>query len=407
MKKLLIAAAAMSVVAGAQAQSSVEIYGVLDIGYNNVQSSGTTDVKQTTVGAGGNSGNGSGNLNGSRIGFKGTEDLGGGTKAGFVVEYGINLTGAGTANTADNANGNATIAENAVGQGLSALRQGYVSLSNVNYGTLNAGTQYALHDGASGAVAPSNAIGGTNNVVGASNLLKYGYTAGQPRLTNSIGYVSPNMSGVTLRAIINQGESVTGDSTVAGTTKQNKATSVAIDYVAGKAKVGAAQTKYKDVGAIAATSGMTMLADVLGSGNDRVGATAVAASTRGDYTNTVFGGQYNFGFANVGLNHGTYKADFLATGANDIKSVQDMLSVSVPLSAKFTLNLGYTDGKIDQGAVKAFETSAYDVIGVYTLSKRTNIYGLAVQTKYDSARSGSGYASAKQSQVGVGVRHSF
>jgi predicted porin len=93
MKKSLIALAALSAIAGsAVAQSSVTVYGVLDAGFGDI-SREVTD---------GNSGTSAGNrekdqqkavgfsqFSSSRIGFRGTEDLGGGNKANFVVETGI------------------------------------------------------------------------------------------------------------------------------------------------------------------------------------------------------------------------------------------------------------------------------------------------------------------------------
>ena len=86
MKKLLIATAAFAMVAGtAQAQSSVTVYGILDMGYvseskKTQSATATTDVTGINTGAG---------LSGNRIGFRGTEDLGGGLTAGFVYELGI------------------------------------------------------------------------------------------------------------------------------------------------------------------------------------------------------------------------------------------------------------------------------------------------------------------------------
>ena len=84
MKKSLLALAAMGAFAGAaQAQSSVTVYGILDIGYvggNERFASGSAVTKQTfnTIGNGAETT--------GRIGFRGTEDLGGGTRAFFTVE---------------------------------------------------------------------------------------------------------------------------------------------------------------------------------------------------------------------------------------------------------------------------------------------------------------------------------
>ena len=84
MKKSLIALAVLAVSGAAMAQSSVTLYGVADVGLARVDTGTTATTRMD-----------SGNLNGSRWGLKGSEDLGGGMKAIFTIESGFNLdTGA-------------------------------------------------------------------------------------------------------------------------------------------------------------------------------------------------------------------------------------------------------------------------------------------------------------------------
>ena len=78
MKKSLIALAVLAASGAAMAQSSVTLYGVVDIGFAS-EDNGTTSVSRLD----------SGNLNGSRFGFKGSEDLGGGMAAVFTLENGF------------------------------------------------------------------------------------------------------------------------------------------------------------------------------------------------------------------------------------------------------------------------------------------------------------------------------
>jgi len=84
MKKSLFAMAAVTAFAGAaQAQSSVTVYGIMDIGYvggNSRVASGTAATKGTS-----NAFTASAEST-SRLGFKGNEDLGGGSSAYFTVE---------------------------------------------------------------------------------------------------------------------------------------------------------------------------------------------------------------------------------------------------------------------------------------------------------------------------------
>ncbi|MFL6718344.1 MAG: porin [Burkholderiaceae bacterium] len=87
MKKFTLLAAAVSLLTGTvHAQTSVTVYGLLDLGVEsltNVGSTGSSSHSLTQMA--------SGNLSGSRLGFRGTEDIGGGNSALFVLEQGFNL----------------------------------------------------------------------------------------------------------------------------------------------------------------------------------------------------------------------------------------------------------------------------------------------------------------------------
>src|SRR5574343_1582435 len=76
MKKALIALAVLGLTGGAAvAQSSVTLFGVIDADVKYVKT-GSLTVKKLD----------SGGLNTGRFGVRGTEDLGGGLKAGFWLE---------------------------------------------------------------------------------------------------------------------------------------------------------------------------------------------------------------------------------------------------------------------------------------------------------------------------------
>lgn len=83
----------------AAAQSSVTIYGLLDIGVVHGAGSGAGSTSRTQLS--------SGNTQGSRLGMRGVENLGGGYSAGFNLESGISLdTGeTGLTNTNNQSNG--------------------------------------------------------------------------------------------------------------------------------------------------------------------------------------------------------------------------------------------------------------------------------------------------------------
>jgi predicted porin len=76
-QKIVAAACALSALSGgALAQSSVTVYGRINLSLEHQKSNGTT-IDQAVD-------------NASRIGFTGSEDLGGGLKAGFKLEHGFN-----------------------------------------------------------------------------------------------------------------------------------------------------------------------------------------------------------------------------------------------------------------------------------------------------------------------------
>ncbi|HSV54350.1 MAG TPA: porin [Burkholderiaceae bacterium] len=105
MKKNLIAISALAAVAGitaagsACAQSSVTLFGVVDAGVARVSGVGVSRTGLSTGGA-----------NISRLGFRGTEDLGGGLAASFWLEGGLDVdSGAGKSNGAFSFNRRSTV----------------------------------------------------------------------------------------------------------------------------------------------------------------------------------------------------------------------------------------------------------------------------------------------------------
>ncbi|EEF22565.1 conserved hypothetical protein, partial [Ricinus communis] len=82
MKKSLIAIAVLAATSSAAfAQSNVTIYGILDAGITSERGGAQGNVTKVTSGA----------ASASRLGFKGTEDLGGGLSAVFKLEAGVKV----------------------------------------------------------------------------------------------------------------------------------------------------------------------------------------------------------------------------------------------------------------------------------------------------------------------------
>ena len=158
MKKSLIALAFLTSLAGvAQAQSSVSVYGLVDAILHKDKG-----VPAALT---------SGGLNGSRLGFKGSEDLGGGLKANFLLEHGFAV------DTGKQAK-----------EGSSFNRQSWVGLSG-GFGEIRLGNNYTAYDDISGA---SNPV--FDSLLSPTAVWKStGYTS---RPGNNIRYATPSMGGV-------------------------------------------------------------------------------------------------------------------------------------------------------------------------------------------------------------------
>ena len=142
----------------AQAQSSVQVYGLLSAGIGYTSDENGRNVTHALSGTNQN----------PRIGFRGQEDLGNGNKALFVLENGFNvMTGM------------------AAQSGRLFGRQSFVGLSSDDKGTLTLGRQYeAVKDLLGPVVIASNGVHIGDNDNGYNNL----------RVQNAVKYVSPTIS---------------------------------------------------------------------------------------------------------------------------------------------------------------------------------------------------------------------
>lgn len=81
MKRILTPLACLLAANAVHAQSNVQIYGIMDINLRHTSNESATGAGKTAIG--------DGHLTGSRLGFQGSEDLGGGLKTIFNLESGI------------------------------------------------------------------------------------------------------------------------------------------------------------------------------------------------------------------------------------------------------------------------------------------------------------------------------
>jgi predicted porin len=168
MKKTLLGLVALGgFVGGASAQSSVTVFGTLDLSAKYVKNDGSARRLSLSQDS----------LNGSQLGFRGIEDLGGGLKARFLFEAGVNP---------DTGTTNAKFFNRRSNLGLSGalgeLRLGRDYTPNFLVQTL------------------FDAFGATTGMGSSLNVAQlYGGT----RLDNSIGYILPsNLGGVYGQAMV-------------------------------------------------------------------------------------------------------------------------------------------------------------------------------------------------------------
>jgi predicted porin len=159
MKKSLLALAAMGAFAGAaQAQSSVTVYGILDVGFGSAsqRAANSSSAADNPINTGATNNTGVLNTNSagfgdsyqstSRLGFRGTEDLGGGLTAFFTIE------------TSVGPNSNTGV----FGSTGTGNRQTFVGLRKKDIGEFAVGTQYTTIFKAAAATDP----GQFNNMMG-------------------------------------------------------------------------------------------------------------------------------------------------------------------------------------------------------------------------------------------------
>lgn len=157
MKKLLLATLVISSLSlSAQAQTNVTIYGIVDLGFSKSTGS-TTQQRENKP---------------SRLGFRGTEDLGSGLSAFFNLESEIQ-------------------ADTGAQVGVLLNRQANVGLKG-GFGSVTLGRTKNLIDGATSRVDPFK----TDGIVGKPNELVLRAGVGSSRVNNSLTYNSPKVSGV-------------------------------------------------------------------------------------------------------------------------------------------------------------------------------------------------------------------
>jgi len=422
MKKHLIAAAVAAAVAVPAAAQTVTIYGIMDIGHSSLDrrvSNGLTGRDMTTTGAG------DGGLATSQIGFRGSEDLGGGLKAGFNLEY--DLT--------DAANGGA----------LGATRRSFLTLEN-SMGQLKLGQDTsAIHgviagfsagfaNNTVGALYTATASFGTGGVGGADATNTDGVRPHAAFTPGMISYTSPVINNFRARADYSKHT----DETAGAITAETKEFGLSLTYTNGPLSLGAG---WQDRTQRAAAPGTGVGADgqpnpdgtntaaalnaFFGIAGNLNAATAASvggadAAYRFDKDVLAIGGSYNFGVAQPFVLY--TKADMSAgiganAAVNEVAQADVVeFGVRVPMGATTYFGSMYS-GEVDFSPVAGVnqgssDTDGWQVGALYAMSKRTTAYAIygTSETANDATRPAVGGNPSVQSDTKmytIGVRHTF
>lgn len=395
-KKTLAAAALLGAFAGSAVAADVTLYGVVDYGlqYTHV------DSDKPNTDAVDNFQLSSGNQSGARFGLKGSEDLGNGVKAGFHLENGFSADTGSLAQNSRLFGREARLFVNGAFGEVAFGRMGTLGSANGTYGIL-------------GNLSPFGA-----SWVGA---VEYStYYVGGIRADNTVTYKTPTFAGVTVYA----------QYSFETNTKQEEN----LDATEGKASAN----RYYALGATYKAAGFD-LAAVVDSYNWSSTFTSDDPDLDDGLTVTL-GGSYDFEVAKVFLS-GQYfdnmigndksqpgsdpvdagKSDSFYSfsnyfgNQNPIEGYALQAGVSAPVAGGTAMfAVGYTDAEeanseANQAKIE-FKRIGTSVGYTYSLSKRTNLYGVAAYYR-DSVKNEGHEAGADRDPstvtVYAGIRHTF
>ena len=422
MKKSLFALAAVTAFAGAaQAQSSVTVYGILDVGYTGANargSSGSTTIKETTSRISNSM------ESGSRIGFRGTEDLGGGTSAIFTFELGMQPAGNAGSNvdgSSGAAAGSATWAPN--------VRQAFLGLQQKGLGNVRVGTQNTLFWEQAGSnttgqlaqtlgsmLAPSTdgAFLSTSAQGGNAGSQSASYTA---RTTNTIRFATDRMAGLIGKAsytVSNLNRTQGVNAAVAANATYNSAAiaaggqtggnnnqngyQFALDYVFQKANIQASYASFTSENPYTVAQSSVSTSNNIAWGSGTQGNNVKDAQT-------LITASYDFGilkayagWTNRKVTSGLNSNAYMKRSAQEI-GVRSFITPKIE---------GWAS--VGNGRYSAFSTNAptanitgYQIGSNYWMSKRTNLYAIYGQNGTSSTSNGS----FNVNQYSIGARHTF
>jgi predicted porin len=389
MKKLLLATLLASAGLGvAQAQSSVTIYGLLDVGYigTNYKGIGTEATSKQQTSAFGNNGESN-----SRLGFRGQEDLGGGTSAIFTVETGLNPSNS-TMSTFNN-------------------RQSFVGLKQNGLGQVAVGTQYTpIHTavGATSANQQNNMVGDViyasnpqlNGNSGSSTFSNSTSSAGTSdaytvRVSNSVKAISDNFKGFTGTGFVTANNTnSTQTSATTGGDNNYSGWGLGVNYEWKKLLVTANYQALKSVVPGTLTSPTPALWTTASGGVNTQDNQTYAAAT------------YDFGILKAYAQWINRKATSTINSGYFASRTAQQIGVRGNFTANVDAWASVGNGRVDGfgSSIPSANFVGYQLGSNYYLSKRTNLYAIYGQSNTSST---SVLPALSANTYALGMRHTF
>lgn len=385
LKKPFFAAAIALLCANAHAQSSVTLYGLLDAGVAYVSHAGATANGGNSAFRFGN------NLSGNRWGLRGNEDLGSGSAAVFRLEGGFNI-------------GTGAMAQGGREFGRTAM----VGLASTHWGTVTLGRQY---DPLLDMVSPLTEDG------------YFGLTFGTPgdvdnydasmRVNNSVKYLSPNIKGFQVEALYGVGGQ-------AGSTGAGQTWGLAAAYARGPLSV-AGGYYYADGGSTLGTTGKRTWTSSADSPFNTAVNAGYASAHSVSIARLAAQYQYHTWTGGLGYSHTEYAADGASLFMENARFNSGSAFVNWQATPATKLGLGYNYTWLT-GADAAHYHQVNAAVD-YSLSKRTDIYAIAVFQRASGSTlnaagqrvtaqaaigdTGLNAGSSTQTLVGIGMRQRF
>jgi GBP family porin len=367
-KTLIVAAVAASFATAANAQSSVTLYGLIDAGFTYVNNEVAPGSDKGSAAAFRLS---SGNINGSRWGLRGVEDLGGGMKAIFTLENGFSM---GDGKTQQN--------------GGQFGRQAYAGISTANMGTVTLGRQY---DSVVDYLGPMSATGSWGGTFFA-HPGDFDNLNGSVRTNNAVKYQSANYGGLTFGGLY-------GFSNQAGGFANNRAYSAGLQYANGPFKIAAAYLQ--------------------GQNTNATGFGAVTESHLAAQTQRTFGVGANYAIGPVVLGGVWTQSRFQDSGLSSTDRYNNYeLNARYALTPALAVGAAYTYTDAKGSRVGGDNDRArFHQVGLqtdYSLSKRTDIYAEGIVQLAKSGAEAQVFtagqavsAHGNQVVISTGIRHRF